>query len=219
MKNILITAGPTRERIDPVRFISNRSSGKMGYALAKIAQKADFNVTLISGPVAIPPPEGVTLVKVESATEMECEVRNFAKFADIIIMAAAIADYRPKFITNSKIKKTDGNMMLELERTTDILGELRSSQTEVKLKDELILVGFAAETEDLIKNAKDKLNKKHLDWIVANDISRTDAGFQSDHNEVTMISKKGDLIEIPLQSKEKIAEIILNYIIQKEGEE
>ena len=214
MKNILITAGPTRERIDPVRFISNRSSGKMGYALAKIAEKQGFNVTLVSGPVNLPSPDGITLIKVESAEEMACEVRKCAKFADIIIMAAAVADYRPKVVSASKIKKSDNNMTLEFERTTDILGELRNSQREIELKSDLILVGFAAETDNVIKSAKDKLNKKHLDWIVANDISRTDAGFQSDKNEVTMISKGGEIIEIPLQSKEKIAKLILKNILE-----
>ena len=213
MKNILITAGPTRERIDPVRFISNRSSGKMGYALAKIAEKKGFNVTLISGPVNISSPDNITLIKVESAEEMACEVRNNAKFADVIIMAAAVADYRPKTVSVSKIKKSEGNMTLELERTTDILGELRNSQTETTLKKDRILVGFAAETDNVIKNAKNKLNKKHLDWIIANDISRTDAGFESDKNEVTMISKEGEIIKIPLQSKEEIAKKIIQQII------
>ena len=211
-KNILITAGPTRERIDPVRFISNRSSGKMGYALAKAAHNLNWNVTLISGPVNLPPLEGVTLINIESAAEMACEVQNLAKFADIIIMAAAVADYRPVKTEMSKIKKGKGNLILEFERTTDILGELRSSQSQTELKKDLILVGFAAETEDLIQNAHQKLKKKNLDWIVANDVSRTDTGFQSDNNEVTMLSKNGDKIKIPIQSKEKIAEIILKTI-------
>ena len=211
-KHILITAGPTRERIDPVRFISNRSSGKMGYALAKAAYNMNWEVTLISGPVNLPPPEGVTLINIESAEEMACEVRKLAKFADIIIMAAAVADYRPVKTESSKIKKGKGNLILELERTTDILAELRSSQSQIELKKDLTLVGFAAETENLINNAQDKLNRKKLDWIIANDVSRTDTGFQSDNNEVTMLSKHGDKIKLPRQSKEKIAEIILKTI-------
>jgi len=205
-KKILITAGPTRERIDPVRFISNRSSGKMGYALAKAAEKSGNNVTLISGPVDLRPPDGIKLILVESAEEMTCEVRKSAKFADIIIMAAAVADYRPKDPSSSKIKKSDSDMVIELERTTDILGELG------KDKRDKILIGFAAETENVIKNAEEKLKRKNLDWIIANDVSRSDAGFQADTNEVTMISRKGEVIKLPLQKKEKLAELILKNI-------
>jgi len=206
-KNILITAGPTRERIDPVRFISNRSSGKMGYALAKAAEKLCKNVTLISGPVNLTPPDGINVIQVESAKEMACEVRKAANSADLIIMAAAVADYRPKSPSDSKIKKSDSDMAIELERTTDILAELG------KEKGDKILAGFAAETDNVIKNAKEKLARKNLDWIIANDVSRSDAGFQSETNEVTMISKNGNVIELPLQKKEKLAELILKNIL------
>jgi phosphopantothenoylcysteine decarboxylase/phosphopantothenate--cysteine ligase len=206
-KNILITAGPTRERIDPVRFISNRSSGKMGYALAKAAEKLCKNVTLISGPVNLTPPDGINVIQVESAEEMACEVRKAANSADLIIMAAAVADYRPKSPSDSKIKKSDSDMAIELERTTDILAELG------KEKGDKILAGFAAETDNVIKNAKEKLARKNLDWIIANDVSRSDAGFQSETNEVTMISKNGNVIELPLQKKEKLAELILKNIL------
>ena len=210
--NTVITAGPTREKIDPVRFISNRSSGKMGYALAKAAEKAGHNVTLISGPVNLSPPDGVTVINIESANDMMCEIRKVANSADIIIMAAAVADYRPVAPSASKIKKSDGEMILKLERTTDILSEFRNNPESFDLKKNLILTGFAAETENVLKNAKQKLEKKHLDWIIANDVSRTDAGFQSDDNEVVMISKNGKTAKIPLQSKEKIAEVIIHTI-------
>jgi phosphopantothenoylcysteine decarboxylase/phosphopantothenate--cysteine ligase len=205
-KNILITAGPTRERIDPVRFISNRSSGKMGYALAEAAEKLCKNVTLISGPVNLTPPNGVCFIQVESAEEMACEVRKAANSADMIIMAAAVADYRPKNPSSSKIKKSGSDMVIELERTTDILAELG------KNKDGKILIGFAAETENVIKNAEKKLDKKNLDWIISNDVSSCDAGFQADTNRVTMISKQGDRVEIPLTHKTILAEIILKKI-------
>lgn len=207
---ILITAGPTRENIDPVRFISNRSSGKMGYALAEVAVDTGNDVTLISGPVNIPAPIGVELVNIESAEELACEVRKSAKSAEIIFMVAAVADYRPKTIAENKIKKTDGDMVLEFERTTDILAELGERSYH-----SAIVVGFAAETENVIKNSKAKLEKKNVDWIIANDVSRTDAGLGSDNNTVTMISKKGEVIELPLQSKKELAAKILEIILKR----
>lgn len=234
---ILITAGPTREPIDPVRFISNKSSGKMGYALAEAAVKAGNHVTLISGPVHLPSPEGVDMINIETAEEMACEVRKAAKFADIIFMVAAVADYRPKEISKNKIKKTDGDMVIEFERTTDILAELGrmrlarhstaaggDARSEIRdpgsaphapcpMPHAPIIVGFAAETENVIENSKIKLAKKNVDWIIINDVSRNDAGFQSDDNAVTMISKDGESIELPLQPKKELAEKILKIIL------
>ena len=201
--NILITAGPTIERIDPVRFISNRSSGKMGYALANSANRSGHNVTLISGPVSLTPDAGINLVKIESAAEMACEVRKCANSADLIIMAAAVADYRPINISEQKIKKKPGNLTIELERTEDILLSLGEGGLETTL------VGFAAETTDVIENAQDKLRKKSLDWIIANDVSKSDRGFGSENNAVTMISKDNKKIVLPLQDKNDLADKIL----------
>lgn len=205
---ILITAGPTREKIDAVRFISNRSTGKMGYALAKSALKAGHEVTLISGPVSIVPVEGIQLIKIETAAEMSCEVSKVAKFADVIIMAAAVADYRPKFVAEGKIKKKEGNLVLELERTEDILSSL-GKQNLVNT----CLVGFAAETSDVIGHAKEKLEKKNLDWIIANDVSKSDRGFGADSNAVTMISRTGEEISLPLENKQTLADKIIDLII------
>jgi phosphopantothenoylcysteine decarboxylase/phosphopantothenate--cysteine ligase len=221
--NILITAGPTRESIDPVRFISNRSSGKMGYSLAEAAANLGNDVSLISGPVNIAPPEGVTLINIESAEELACEVRKSAETADIIFMVAAVADYRPKNVAENKIKKTNSDMVLELERTTDILAELGGTRSEIRdpgssphapcsMLHAPLLIGFAAETENVIENSKIKLEKKNVDWIIANDVSRSDAGLGSDNNAVTMISKDGEVIELPLQSKKELAAKILEII-------
>ena len=210
----LISAGPTRERIDPVRFISNRSSGKMGYALAEAAINAGHEVILISGPVSLTPPQSVKLVMIESAAEMSCEIRIFAKQADIIIMAAAVADYRPVSPSIKKIKKTKAPLTLQLERTEDILATLRNSRNG----DSRLIVGFAAETENILSNAHAKLKRKNLDWIIANDVSRSDAGFASNSNEVTMISKDGRKITIPLMDKKSLAKkIIDNITIQQNG--
>ncbi len=200
---VLITAGPTREKIDPVRFITNYSSGKMGYALAQIAKNLKYEVTLISGPVNISPPKNIKFIQIETAEEMHREVMNFAQFADIIIMSAAVADYTPISTSNQKLKKADKNLILELERTTDIIAELGKIK-----RDNQLLIGFAAESEDLLINARSKLKKKNLDWIIANDISKKGIGFQSEKNQVTLISKAGKEITTDLHLKSKIAEII-----------
>ncbi len=205
---LLISAGPTLEKIDPVRFISNRSSGKMGYALAEAAAKIGHEVFLVSGPVSLPAPAGVETVRVESATEMSSEIKSRFHDADVTIMAAAVADYRPVAVAEGKIKKTAGNLLLELERTEDILASLGSMK-----KPGQILVGFAAETSDLIKNAKDKLSRKNLDWIVANDVGRSDRGFASDSNAVTILSQSGQKIELPLSGKREIAAKIISIIL------
>jgi phosphopantothenoylcysteine decarboxylase/phosphopantothenate--cysteine ligase len=207
---ILITAGPTREKIDPVRFISNRSSGKMGYALAATAADMGHKVILISGPVNLQPPNVHCFIKIENAEEMAEEVKLFSEKADIIIMAAAVADYRPIIIEEQKIKKSKGNLVIELERTEDILKSLGKEKKEGQ-----ILVGFAAETNDIKKNALKKLKSKNLDWIVANDVSQANRGFAVDLNEVIMYSADGDVFELPLESKLGISEKILNTILDK----
>ena len=209
---ILISAGPTREKIDPVRFITNYSSGKMGYALAEAAEKAGYDVTLVTGPVSIEPPDGVKVIKVESASEMAAAMKSEFGNSDITISCAAVADYRPRNVSVQKMKKTDGPLTLELERTEDILASLGKLKRGTQL-----LVGFAAETEDLIKNARKKLNTKNLDFIIANDISRKDQGFGSDMNEVTVISRTGETAKLPLQSKKEIAQKIITLLSEANG--
>lgn len=206
----LISAGPTREKIDPVRFLSNRSSGKMGYALATAAQQAGHDVTLVSGPVNLTHPAGVKVIPVESAAEMAEAVKSEAENADVIIMSAAVADYRPVEVHGDKLKKSDGKLVIELERTEDILASLGQNKKSGQL-----LVGFAAETRDVIKYAQDKLKKKNLDWIVANDVSRSDRGFASDSNAATMISADGQKMDLPLQSKSKLAKQIISILSTK----
>ena len=204
---ILISAGPTREKIDPVRFISNYSSGKMGYALAEAASRAGHAVTLVSGPVSLTPPDSVRTIHVESAAEMTREVRKYAKSADLIIMAAAVADYTPADFARDKIKKQNDYLTIKLKKTEDILASLGRQK-----KTGQILVGFAAETSDLLRNAEEKLRRKNLDWIVANEVGRKDRGFTSDNNAATLISKDGRKVRFPLQKKFSLAEKILRQI-------
>lgn len=209
-KKILITAGPTREAIDPVRFLTNHSSGKMGYALARAASYRGAEVKLVSGPTELELPLGVELVSVESAEEMKKEVFKESDTADIIIMAAAVADYRPQKYSSQKIKKKDGNLNLNLERTTDILAELGKRKENSQL-----LIGFAAESENLLENAQQKLRKKQADYIIANDISNKNIAFGSDKNQVSILSEEG-ITKLPLLDKEKLAEKIFDYIIGAE---
>lgn len=208
MKTILISAGPTREKYDAVRFWSNRSSGKMGYALAAAAAARGWRVTLVSGPVALAAPAGVELVRVESAAEMAEAIKGRAPDMDAIIMAAAVADYRPVETIAGKMKKMPGKLVVEFERTEDILASLgkvkRPGQT---------LVGFAAETDNLLANAAGKLARKNLDWIVANDIGAAGRGFAVDTNAVTLLSSSGARIDLPLASKAEIAGKILDSIL------
>lgn len=204
---ILITAGPTREAIDPVRFLSNRSTGKMGCALAQAAQELGHRVTLVAGPIAVPPPEGVTVVAVESASDMAAAVKARAPEADLIIMAAAVADYRPKTRSESKIKKGSGALVLELERTEDILASLGRMKRPGQ-----ILVGFAAETNDVTAYAAAKLARKNLDWIAANLVGVPDRGFAADTNAVTLLGRGGARIELALQSKPELARKILAVV-------
>ena len=209
-KKVLITAGPTRESIDPVRFLTNHSSGKMGYALAKAASYRGAEVKLISGPTELEPPLGAELIKVETAAEMKKEVfKNFDN-SDLVIMAAAVSDYRPQSYSSQKLKKKDGDLSLDLERTTDILSELGK-----KKNDSQILVGFAAESENLLTNAQHKLRKKNADYIIANDISSKNIGFGSDKNQVSILSEKGSL-QLPMLAKEKLSHKIFDYILDAE---
>lgn len=207
-KKVLVTAGPTQESIDPVRFLTNHSSGKMGYALAKAAAYRGAEVKLISGPTELEVPLNTKNINVQTAAEMKKEVFKEFNWSDITIMAAAVADYKPKIIKKQKIKKTTDNLSLELERTADILFGLGKK----KRKDQL-LIGFAAETENLIKNAQKKLNKKQADYIVANDISNKNIAFGSDENRVSIISEKG-ISNLPLLDKGKLAHEIFDYIIK-----
>lgn len=179
---ILITAGPTREAIDPVRYLTNRSSGKMGYAMAEAAAKMGHQVILISGPTQLDVPDGVDFVHTESAADMYGAVEHWINKADIAIFAAAVADYRPAHVPEHKIKKTGDSMTLELVRNPDILGSSRSV-----FKFDGVLVGFAAETQNLEANARNKLERKGCDFVVANDVSRKDIGFDANENEIILV--------------------------------
>ena len=205
----LITAGPTREDIDPVRFLTNRSSGKMGYALADAAFKAEHEVVIISGVVTIPAVENVTMIYVESAAEMFEAVLKEYKKADVIIMSAAVADFTTTEYYKHKLKKSGkDNLLLNLKRTVDILSYLGEHRQKNQK-----LVGFAAESENVIENAKIKLKKKNLDWVIANNIGISGLGFQSDNNAVTMISRDGRTIELSPQSKRELAKKIIQIVI------
>ena len=207
-KTVLITAGPTREAIDPVRFVGNRSSGKMGYALAAAARARGANVVLISGPTALQPPAGVEFIRVTSAAEMHSAVMPRAAQADVVIMAAAVADYAPAAATSQKIHKDSETLTLSLVRTPDILAELGAQRGAGHRP---LLVGFAAETADVIASARRKQREKKVDLVVANDVSRTDAGFEVDTNEVTLVSADGEET-LPLQSKSAIAAQVIQRI-------
>lgn len=204
-KTVVVTAGPTREAIDPVRFVSNRSSGKMGFALARACARRGARVILIAGPVERPTPFGVERIDVETSAEMRRAVLDARGAASVVFMAAAVADYLPQ-AAPAKIKKSGATLSLTLERGPDILAELGRTRGEE------LLVGFAAETEDLIDNARDKLQRKGLDYIVANDVSRRDSGIDSDYNEVVVIGRDGAAQAIDRATKGEIAEAILNHL-------
>lgn len=208
-KKVLVTAGPTVSKIDPVRFITNRSSGKMGYRIAKEARNRGADVVLVSGPVSLEPIKGIKTVNIETNEEMKNAV--FAEFddCDIVIKAAAVADYKPECYSTQKIKKSDSDLNIKFIRDTDILKELGQK------KDKQILVGFAAESQNLIENAKDKLKRKNLDFIVANDISRKDTGFASDDNKVTILSNDNEKFDLEKMEKDKIAEKLFDIIAKK----
>jgi len=205
---ILVTAGPTREIIDPVRYITNRSSGKMGYALAEALVRAGHRVVLISGPVSIPAPQGLDrLIRVESAAQMAEAVKSVFPECGGAVMCAAVADYRPAEPAAEKIHKSEGDLILRLERTEDILLALG----RMKRPDQL-LVGFAAETEDLRERALGKMERKNLDWIIANRVGLPDRGFQSDDNAATAYARSGRVMEFPLMPKRRLAEKLSELI-------
>jgi phosphopantothenoylcysteine decarboxylase / phosphopantothenate---cysteine ligase len=205
---VLVTAGPTREPLDPVRFLSNRSSGKMGYAIAAAAAARGARVLLVSGPTALAAPPGVDVIQVETAQDMYQAVLAKLALADVVIKAAAVADYRPVHRSGHKIKKGAGVPEVVLEPTPDILAEIG------KQKGRRILVGFAAETEDLVRNAQAKLERKHLDLVVANDVSRPGSGFDADQNLVKIVDTRGTVDELPLLSKREVADRILDRVAQ-----
>jgi len=205
-ETILITAGPTREKIDPVRYLTNRSSGRMGYALAEAALRRGARVLLISGPTSLTVPNGAEVTRIESAEEMRQAVLNRLPQATVVIKTAAVSDYRPKFAATQKIKRKRA-MSLELEPTADILSELARQKTSQ------ILVGFAAETENVLENARQKLASKSLDAIVVNDVSREGTGFDSDRNAVTIITHH-EVVEVPETSKWDVAQRVLDQVVR-----
>jgi phosphopantothenoylcysteine decarboxylase/phosphopantothenate--cysteine ligase len=209
-KKVLVTAGPTREALDPVRYLSNRSSGKMGYAIAKMAMLRGADVTLVSGPVNIPAPPFVKVVPVESAEDMFQAVKVAADEQDIFIKAAAVADYRPETVSEDKIKKKEGEMSIPLNRTTDIIKYLGEHKKEGQF-----ICGFSMETKDMLKNSKDKLEKKKMDLIVANNVKEEGAGFATDTNVVTLITKD-EVKPLPIMTKEDVADSLLTEILELE---
>ena len=206
-KKVLVTAGPTQEKIDPVRYITNHSSGKMGYAIAKNAMLRGAEVILVSGPVSIAPPPFVKVVSVKTAKEMFEAVTSVSEEQDIIIKAAAVADYRPKEVSSEKIKKKDGQMSIELERTDDILKYLGEHKRQNQF-----LCGFSMETQNMLGNSRAKLEKKNLDMVAANNLKVEGAGFQGDTNVLTLITQEED-VSLPLMSKEDAASKLLDKIL------
>lgn len=207
--HVLVTAGGTREPIDPVRYISNRSSGKMGYALARAAAARGARVTLVSAPVSLPPPPGVRVVPVETAQQMYEAVLELFPGTDIVFKAAAVADYRPARVSGQKIKKEEGTLVLELEKNPDILSELGRRK-----KAPQVVVGFAAETEDLLANARRKLAGKNVDLLVANDVTRPGAGFGEDTNIVKLVYPGGEFVDLPMMEKTALAALLLDEALQ-----
>lgn len=208
-KKILVTAGPTVSPIDPVRFLSNKSSGKMGYAIAEEARNRGAEVTLISGPCNLDAPFGINIIKINSNQQMYSAVLEKFNDSDIVIKAAAVADYKAKVYSEKKIKKTDNNLLLEFERDTDILKTLGLR------KKNQVLVGFAAESNDLLENARKKMANKNLDYIVANDITEKDTGFSSDDNLVTILSNHGEIFKLEKMPKKAVARELFNLLNRK----
>lgn len=209
-RKIVVTAGGTQEPIDPVRAITNRSSGKQGYALAQAALDLGAQVTLISGPTYLSPPVGSRLVNISTAQEMLSAVQDACQNADALLMAAAVADFRPVNVVNQKIKKESGVPEIQLEKTPDILAQ--AAQMKASIGYPKVIVGFAAESQDLIENAREKLRVKNLDIIVANDISASDSGFAVDTNRVSLIYRGGNIEDLPLMGKDEVAAIILERV-------
>ena len=210
-RRVVVTAGPTYEDIDPVRYVGNRSSGRMGFAIAAAAHARGANVTLVAGPTGIEPPAADEVVKVRRAVEMHAAVMRAAEHADVVIMAAAVADYAPVETASQKIAKNDGRLTLTLQRTPDILADL--GKASARRATPLILVGFAAETADLLARARDKRIRKNVDLIVANDVSEPGAGFDVDTNAVTIIGRDQEQV-LPVQSKARVAEAVLDRVEQ-----
>lgn len=204
----LVTAGPTREAIDPVRYLTNRSSGRMGYALAGAARHEGHEVVLISGPTVLDVPEGVDFVQVESARQMYDAVRGMLRGVDVAILCAAVADYTPVAVSEHKIKKGSERLVLELERTPDILGSMRSEFGYGG-----VLVGFAAETQNVVENAREKLARKGCDMVVANDVSQPGVGFDSRMNEVTLVLPDRE-VALPRETKEWLAMRIVEQALE-----
>lgn len=213
-KNILVSAGPTVEPLDPVRFISNHSSGKMGYAIARAAEKRGGQVTLVSGPVSLDPPVGVTCISVQTCEQMASQMLDRFDQADIVIKVAAVADYKPLDPKSRKIKKNenDKDLCVLMTQNPDILSLLGKKKTKFQF-----LVGFAAETDDLKKNALLKIKKKNLDMIAANIVGSSDSGFKADTNKVTLFFRDGSSFDIPLMEKDKVANILIDQVIERLG--
>jgi phosphopantothenoylcysteine decarboxylase/phosphopantothenate--cysteine ligase len=207
-ERILVTGGPTQEPMDPVRFITNRSSGKMGYALARVARRRGAEVILVTGPTSLHiPRRDIEVVPVQTAREMREAVLSHLEGCSVVIKAAAVSDYRPKVASPRKLKKGDSYQTLELEKTEDILEEVG------KKKGNRVLIGFAAETEDLLAHAREKLLKKNLDFIVINDVTKSGAGFGVDTNQVKILYSSGEVRDLPLMSKEEVSQIILDEVV------
>lgn len=211
-EHVLVSAGPNREAIDPVRFLSNRSTGKMGFALAEAAWRRGAQVTLVAGPTSLPTPHGVARIDVTTAAEMREAILDRFPDASAVLMAAAVADFRPRNPATEKIKKGPGGMTVEFARTADILHDL------VEQREHQLIVGFAAETENVLTNAERKLRDKHLDLIVANDVSANNTGFGVDTNAVTILSRRGDREIVPLMSKAEVADRILDAVLEYKRE-
>ncbi len=208
-RKVVVSAGPTREHLDPVRFLSNPSTGRMGFALAAEARRRSADVVLVSGPTELPPPPEVRVVRVTTAAEMREAVLGEAAGADVVIMAAAVADWRPRERASRKVKKTEGDMELRLVRTPDILAELGRD------KGRRVLVGFAAETGDLVENARAKLQAKNLDLIAANPVGQAeDSGFAAVTNRVTLLARDGSVEELPLMAKDEVARTVLDRVVR-----
>ena len=206
---VLVTAGPTREAIDPVRYISNRSSGKMGYAVARAAIRHGAEVTVVGGPTGVAAPRKAALISVETAEEMEAACEEAFEETDVLVMAAAVADYRPQKVAGTKIKKTGNGMSVKLAPCPDILKGLSESASPRQ-----VMVGFAAETDDVLINAKKKIDKKKLDLLVANKVNTPDSGFDHDTNRIRILDSKGGVEPYPLMTKDEAAEIIVNHILK-----
>lgn len=208
-KKVLVSAGPTIAPIDPVRYLTNRSTGKMGYAIAEEARDRGAEVILVSGPTSLNPPKNVRIINIKTNEEMKNEIFNNFEWADIVIKSAAVADYKPKEYSKEKIKKGEGDLNICLTRDNDILKSLGDIKTHQ------ILVGFAAESNDVLKNAEKKLKNKNLDFIVANDITSSDTGFGSEDNKVVIISKNNEKLELEKMSKKEVASNIFDMILEK----